>query len=106
MSLAKFVPTSASKFTYNCSVSAAELYGNIQSLRGILAFPLRASDLKVHFVQDDRDVWAIAIFAIDITLTDIKSDGYKEQEANPKVSLSLYTLIYFSADGCSWEPHW
>ena len=95
MSLAKFVPTSASKFTYNCSVSAAELNGNIQSLRGIL-----------HFVQDDRDVWAIAIFAIDITLKDIKSDGHKEQEANPKVSLSLYTLVYFIADGCSWEPHW
>ena len=61
-----------------------------------IAMSLAESQREIHrVVQDDRDVWAIAIFAIDITLTDIKSDGHKEQEANPKVSLSLYTFIYF-----------
>jgi hypothetical protein len=38
VSLAKFVPTSASKFTYNCSASAVELNGNIKSQRGMLRF--------------------------------------------------------------------
>ena len=32
-------------------------YHTAESQREILAFPLRASDLKVHDVQDDRDLW-------------------------------------------------
>ncbi len=64
MPLAKFVPTSASKFTYNCSVSAAELNGNIQSQRGILDFSpfgRRPKGSDATLCQDDTHRGTICI---------------------------------------------
>ena len=42
------------KLVYDFYASAAEINENHKSLRGILAFPLRASDLKVVCRQDDK----------------------------------------------------
>ena len=40
-----------------CHVKRSEPKGSASALREILAFPLRASDLKVHCVQDDKNLW-------------------------------------------------
>ena len=58
VSLVKFVPTSASKFTYNCSASAAELNGNIKSQRGIL-----------RLAQYDTKYWGKHLYYSQIIIT-------------------------------------